>query len=75
MQGILALVSTLAAVVDPEFARFFASGLLQSAPVKLVEAVWGGITDDGGELAGNGGHLAFWFGWFGFYPDTLVYGA
>jgi hypothetical protein len=21
------------------------------------------------------GHLAFWFGWFSFFPDTLVYGA
>ncbi|MEM7539664.1 MAG: DUF3179 domain-containing protein [Chloroflexota bacterium] len=22
-----------------------------------------------------GGHLAYWFGWFAFFPDTLVYGA
>lgn len=21
-----------------------------------------------------GGHLAYWFGWFAFYPDTEVYG-
>ncbi len=21
-----------------------------------------------------GGHLAYWFGWFAFYPDTLLYG-
>lgn len=32
------------------------------------------IAEDGSELARIGGHLAFWFGWFGFYPDTLVYG-
>ncbi len=29
---------------------------------------------DGERLKRIGGHLAFWFGWFGFYPDTLVYG-
>lgn len=33
------------------------------------------IADDGGTLPRIGGHLAFWFGWFGFYPDTEVYGA
>ncbi len=32
------------------------------------------IADDGARLERIGGHLAFWFGWFGFYPDTLVYG-
>ena len=32
------------------------------------------IADDGERLSRIGGHLAFWFGWFGFYPDTLVYG-
>lgn len=31
------------------------------------------IADDGEALERIGGHLAFWFGWFGFYPDTLVY--
>ena len=33
------------------------------------------IAEDGQRLNRIGGHLAFWFGWFGFYPDTLVYGA
>ncbi len=33
------------------------------------------IAADGERLKRIGGHLAFWFGWFGFYPDTLVYGA
>ncbi len=33
------------------------------------------ISEDGQQLQRIGGHLAFWFGWFGFYPDTLVYGA
>ena len=32
------------------------------------------IADDGERRDRIGGHLAFWFGWFGFYPDTLVYG-
>ena len=32
------------------------------------------IAEDGERLPRIGGHLAFWFGWFGFYPDTLVYG-
>ena len=33
------------------------------------------IAEDGERLPRIGGHLAFWFGWFGFYPDTLVYGS
>ena len=33
------------------------------------------IDADGQQRQRIGGHLAFWFGWFGFYPDTLVYGA
>ncbi len=32
------------------------------------------IAADGERRERIGGHLAFWFGWFGFYPDTLVYG-
>ena len=32
------------------------------------------VGEDGERLQRIGGHLAFWFGWFGFYPDTLVYG-
>ena len=32
------------------------------------------IGNDGARLERIGGHLAYWFGWFGFYPDTLVYG-
>ncbi|MCY3866914.1 MAG: DUF3179 domain-containing (seleno)protein [Chloroflexi bacterium] len=32
------------------------------------------VAEDGQRLKRIGGHLAFWFGWFGFYPDTLVYG-
>jgi len=31
------------------------------------------ISPDGDELSRVGGHLAFWFGWYSFYPDTLVY--
>lgn len=31
------------------------------------------IAEDGERLKRIGGHLAFWFGWFGFYPDTLIY--
>lgn len=33
------------------------------------------IAADGERLVRIGGHLAFWFGWFGFYPDTLLYGV
>ena len=40
---------------------------------RLTEAAL--IADDGQTLPRIGGHLAFWFGWFGFYPDTEVYGA
>ena len=29
---------------------------------------------DGGELARIPGHLAYWFGWFSFYPQTLLFG-
>ena len=28
---------------------------------------------DGRELPRLAGHLAFWFGWYSFYPDTLFY--
>lgn len=37
----------LSAVVDPEFARFFAPGVQQTARVNLAEAVWGGVQVDG----------------------------
>lgn len=32
------------------------------------------VAENGERLQRIGGHLAFWFGWFGFYPDTSVYG-
>ncbi len=37
------------------------------------------VTDDalvgtGGEIAPRlGGHLAYWFGWYAFFPNTLIY--
>ncbi|MBZ0274539.1 MAG: DUF3179 domain-containing protein, partial [Anaerolineae bacterium] len=31
------------------------------------------VSPDGEQLARVAGHLAFWFGWYGFYPNTLVY--
>jgi hypothetical protein len=31
------------------------------------------IGPDDTRLERLGGHLAFWFGWYAFYPDTLVY--
>ena len=34
-------------------------------------------TNDGGEtenLKRLPGHVAFWFGWYGFYPDTDLWG-
>ena len=33
------------------------------------------ISENGDELARIGGHLAFWFGWYSYHEDTLVYGA
>jgi hypothetical protein len=34
------------------------------------------LVGPGGEQAPRlGGHLAYWFGWFAFYPKTLVYGG
>lgn len=32
------------------------------------------IGPDGTTLPRLGGHLAYWFGWFAFFPDTAVYG-
>ena len=32
------------------------------------------IGPDGAELPRISGHLAYWFGWFAFFPNTLVYG-
>ncbi len=32
------------------------------------------VASDGRELPRLGGHLAFWFGWFSFFPHTTVYG-
>ncbi|MCO5190994.1 MAG: DUF3179 domain-containing protein [Anaerolineae bacterium] len=42
-------------------------------------AVWQVTEDalvgpDSATLARVGGHLAYWFGWFAFFPNTLVYG-
>lgn len=33
------------------------------------------VNPDGDVLPRLGGHLAFWFGWYAFYPETLVYEA
>ncbi|MCB0005034.1 MAG: DUF3179 domain-containing protein [Anaerolineales bacterium] len=32
------------------------------------------VSEDGAELPRISGHLAYWFGWFAFFPNTLVYG-
>jgi len=32
------------------------------------------ISPDGEEAPRLGGHLAYWFGWYAFFPNTLVYG-
>lgn len=31
------------------------------------------VGPDGEQLERLGGHLAFWFGWYSYYPETLVY--
>lgn len=33
------------------------------------------ISESGDELARMPGHMAYWFGWFSFYPRTEVYGV
>lgn len=33
------------------------------------------VADDGRTLDRIAGHLAFWFGWYGFYPETDFYGV
>ena len=60
--------------------RVFAAGADKSTLVsqdgrnwQLTEAAL--TAEDGERLERIGGHLAFWFGWFGFYPDTLLYGG
>ncbi len=32
------------------------------------------VSDNGVELARLPGHMAYWFGWFSFYPRTALYG-
>ena len=32
------------------------------------------IGPDGLKAKRIGGHLAYWFGWYSFFPNTLVYG-
>ena len=32
------------------------------------------VGPDGVSLGRLPGHLAYWFGWFSFYPQTLLYG-
>ena len=31
------------------------------------------IGPNGESLSRINGHLAYWFGWYAFYPDTLIY--
>ncbi|MYB41475.1 MAG: DUF3179 domain-containing protein [Chloroflexi bacterium] len=60
--------------------RFFAPG---DDPDALLDAEGGEwrVTEEaligpGGErLERINGHLAYWFGWYAFFPDTAVYGA
>ena len=33
------------------------------------------LSPDGETLARLPGHMAYWFGWFSFYPRTAVYGG
>ena len=55
---------------------------LGSEPDELIDqngAIWqvteaALISPDGLELPRIGGHLAYWFGWYSFFPKTIVYG-
>jgi Protein of unknown function (DUF3179) len=33
------------------------------------------VSDSGEQLFRLPGHMAYWFGWFSFYPRTAVYGV
>jgi hypothetical protein len=57
----------------------FAPGEDADTVVDETGAVWQVTEDalvsaDGTMLDRLGGHLAYWFGWFAFFPNTLVYG-
>ena len=60
--------------------RFFTPG---DDPDGLLDAEGGewrvteeALVGPGGErLERINGHLAYWFGWYAFFPDTEVYGA
>lgn len=64
------------------FARGDHTFALGGAPDTVVDesgVVWqvtedGLLGPDGVVLDRLGGHLAYWFGWFAFFPNTLVYG-
>jgi hypothetical protein len=32
------------------------------------------VSENGDTLNRLGGHLAYWFGWYAFFPQTQVYG-
>ncbi|MBZ0292459.1 MAG: DUF3179 domain-containing protein, partial [Anaerolineae bacterium] len=56
----------------------FAAGATERALLDQQGDVWtvtenALIGPDDTRLERLGGHLAFWFGWYSFYPDTLVY--
>jgi len=60
--------------------RHFSAGADKSTLVSEDGRAWRIAEDaliaaDGERLRRISGHLAYWFGWFGFYPDTLLYGA
>ncbi len=58
----------------------FSVGEAENEVVDQDGAVWtvtenALFNDAGDRLERIGGHLAFWFGWYSFYPETLVYEA
>lgn len=32
------------------------------------------VSENGEELSRLPGHMAYWFGWYQFFPQTLIYG-
>jgi hypothetical protein len=60
--------------------RKFTGGSNPGVVIDSSGAEWK-ITDEalvgpGGQKAARiGGHLAYWFGWYSFFPNTLVYGT
>jgi hypothetical protein len=61
---------------DRTFTPGPAPDMLMDAEGSLWQVTEEALRSAGGELAPRlSGHLAYWFGWFAFFPDTLLYSS